>query len=82
MRDDLPRRRHRLKLDLEADSLGELAVALQHIGFLAERGELTKGYSAGYNSSYDYEFDSDENVTEESYRAAVAEFVKRKRAGG
>ena len=42
MNSDRPHRRHRLKLDIEADSLGELAVALQHIGFLAGRGELTK----------------------------------------
>ena len=78
----LPRRRLRLKLDLEADSMTELVCALENIGRQAALGELTRGFSAGYNSSYSYELDEDAGVTEESYREALAEFVKRKRQTG
>ena len=81
MEQPLPRRRYRLKLDLEADTLDEMEIALENIGRMAVRGELTKGFSAGYNSSYSYELDdAGEQITHESWKADVAEFVKRKRA--
>lgn len=78
----LPRRRLRLQLDIEADSMDELVSALEQIGHRAERGDLTKGFSAGYNSSYSYELNEDESITHESWAEDVAEFVKRKRATG
>lgn len=76
----LPRRRVKLNLDVEADSIKDLFDTLEDIARRVYADDLTKGFSAGYQSSYSYELSEDESITHESWEAAVAEFVKRKRA--
>lgn len=73
-----PRRRFRLKLELEADSMDALVRSLENIGLYAERGELTKGFSAGFDSSYDYELTDDPSITPEVWREALASYIKQR----
>lgn len=76
----LPRRRVKLNIDIEADSMQELSQTLDDIARRVLMDDLTKGFSAGYQSSYSYELSEDDSITHELWEAAVAEFVKRKRA--
>lgn len=78
-----PRRRCKLKLDLEADDVRELTVALENIARHIGMGELTsRGFSAGYNSSYEYELSEDESITHESWRAALSAAIARQKVSG
>lgn len=80
---EAPRRRVVCVLEIGADSRDDLVMTLEDIARRVGMDDLTeKGFSAGYNSSYNYKLDEDESVTHESWSAALADLVKRNKATG
>ena len=77
---DAPIRSYRLTLQLDADTLSDLATALMNLSLRADRGELTRGVSAGPDSGHIYELLHDPTQTHETYFSQVREYLKRKKA--
>lgn len=74
-----PRRRVTCTLELQADSMEDLIAALEDIARRIGMDDLARsGFSAGYNSAYNYRMDEDENITHDSWRAALEEWRKRR----
>ena len=72
-----PERKHVLTLKVEADSLKELAGALNTIAHRIEtEGEITTLISGGYCSGYIAEGRTNEGQTGEKYRAENEAYVK------
>ncbi|WP_020580178.1 hypothetical protein [Actinopolymorpha alba] len=81
-RPEIPHRRHRLTLDLEADTLDELwhemhAIADRLDREQREHAEITSG---GYASGYHLRLQTDPAVTGDLYHASLAEWSKKDRA--
>lgn len=78
MPDEL-RRRLRLDLELDADSLDDLTAALRQIAYDVDRDGTTVGrrVAGGVSTGYVLNLSCDESVTAESYRAALAERAAR-----
>ena len=78
-----PRRRLVCVLEIGADSRDDLVQTLEDIARRIAMDDLSpRGFSAGYNSSYNYKLREDENVTHESWKAAMNELVQRNKASG
>ncbi len=75
---DAPHRAVRLTLAIEADTLDELAMALENIAAQAERNELTTGTSGGCGSGYNYELLQDPEQTHDSYFAQLRAYLASK----
>lgn len=78
----LPRRRLRLLLDLQADSLDELEAALTNIGrdLLIEDREERETDSGGWASGYHLELTCDEDIDGDTYRSRLREWADDRRA--
>lgn len=78
----VPRRRLRLLLDLQADSLEELATALTNIGrdLLIEDREEREKDSGGWASGYHLELTCDEQMDGDTYRSRLREWADDRRA--
>lgn len=77
---DAPIRSYRLTLQLDADTLSDLASAMMNLSLRADRGELTRGVSGGPDSGYIYELLHDQAQTHETYFSQVREYLARKKA--
>ena len=77
---DAPIRSYRLTLQLDADTLSDLASALMNLSLRADRGELTRGVSGGPDSGHIYELLHDPAQTHETYFSQVREYLARKKA--
>ncbi len=76
-----PIRAYRLTLQLDADTLSDMASALMNLSLRADRGELTRGVSGGPDSGYIYELLHDPAQTHETYFNQVREYLARKKSG-
>lgn len=73
-----PERKHVLTLKVEADSLKELAGAINEIAHrIEEKGRITTLISGGYCSGYIAEGRVNEGQTGENYRAQNEAYVKQ-----
>lgn len=77
---DAPIRSYRLTLQLDADTLSDLASAMMNLSLRADRGELTRGVSGGPDSGYIYELLHDQAQTHETYFSQLREYLARKKA--
>jgi len=75
-----PRRACQLTLQLDADSLPELATALINIAAQVERGEMTTGVSGGPTSGHIYELLHNAEQTHEKYFAEVRTYLEEKKS--
>lgn len=73
-----PRRRLLLELELQADSVVDLVVALENFAIQVDRGELTDGCSGGYSTGSIYKLDEDKTITHESFVKALDEYLAKK----
>jgi len=73
-----PRRAVRLTLQLDADTIRDLAHALEQIAMRVERDEMTTGCSGGYTSGYSYELLQDPEQTHDGYFAQLREHLEKK----
>lgn len=76
----IPRRRFRLVLDLHADSLDELSIALRSIDFSVTAEGSTNSTSGGCGSGWHYEVTEDAGMTPEKYRADLDAWIAADRA--
>lgn len=76
----IPRRRYRLVLDLHADSLDELSIALRSIDFSVTAEGSTNSTSGGCGSGWHYEVTEDVSMTPEKYRADLDAWVAKEKA--
>ena len=70
-----PHRSIRLTLAMEADTLMELAAALEQLADRAERNELTAGTSGGVCSGYSYELLQNTEQTHDKYFQQLREYL-------
>ena len=79
--DSPPKRRHRLKLDLHADSLDDMVSAMEgvlHRIYEAENGRtLTVVTSGSPSAGFHLEHTVDESMTAERYRAELDAWLAR-----
>lgn len=73
-----PCRAVRLTLQLDADTMMDLATALEQIAMRVERGEMTTGCSGGYTSGYSYELLQDPEQTHDGYFAKLRNHLRTK----
>lgn len=80
---DIPHRRLRLKLDLEADDLDSLGHALRSIANdleLEEREVVLDRTSGGYDAGYHLTIACDEDQTGDRYREQLAAWSAERKA--
>lgn len=78
--DPPPRRRHRLVLDLHADTLDDLSSALTNIDLaIRSRPDLIASTGGGTNSGVHWELTTDEAVTHDTYLAELTAWRARSR---
>lgn len=79
-----PHRRLRLKLDLEADTLRDLAMAIQNIGWTLEHdkhaSETRTITSGGVTSGHHLELTCDPSMTGERYQQLLTEWLAERKA--
>lgn len=81
MHPELPHRRHRLVLDLHADSIEDICRALSSLAFDIEQDGLTVRTSGGYSDGYHVELtDYGPTFTHERYIAELDEWRRRREA--
>ncbi len=76
----IPHRRYRLVLDLHADSLDELSIALRSIDFSVTADGSRNCTTGGCGSGWHYEVTEDAAMTPEKYRADLDAWIAAERA--
>lgn len=77
-----PVRKHHLEIDLHADSVLALTVALDELVFKLKTEQLSASIvSGGYDSGYTVSYHVDETMTHERFIEALNAYIESKRAG-
>lgn len=75
-----PHRRHRLVLDLGADTLPDMCRALENLSLRLQMGQVSKGAWGSPSDGADYEYIEDPTMDRERYFAESDAWLASRRA--